>query len=381
MWEAHKTHLRVGDKPCCTVFWKAAFHNCSNNMLYKTPSGSSQIERADVRLSVLTWFNILKDSLDYLPNEHVYQASAPRKRTMYNWYLADNARTPDIFKFSSKSYFMKVWREDCADIKLRKNLRFTKCSFCELQREIRDDVRKHLALRQAAAVELFEHYQYVHAERSYEKMKEAKSCLKPLDFLHITMDATDQLPFGIPHFPQIIKSDKKSRMKTKLMIVVAHGVGVWTYLGPPNVAEDSNWNIECLQRTLKSVEQRKGYLPPVLSLQFDNCQGQNKNTPVFCYLTWLVERGAFTEIYTSFLPVGHTHNIADQVGSRFSHACKEVLIYSHEGMMKILRVAYTPNPTCVVTHVSPRCCMCVCIFFLCLLSRAMFNSPYDCTVV
>ena len=68
MWEAHKTHLRVCDKPCCTVFWKAAFHNCSNNMLYKTPSGSSQIERADVRLSVLTWFNILKDSLDYLPN-------------------------------------------------------------------------------------------------------------------------------------------------------------------------------------------------------------------------------------------------------------------------------------------------------------------------
>lgn len=184
-----------------------------------------------------------------------------------------------------------------------------------------------------------------------ELEKQARSTMAPHQFLHITMDATDQLPFGIPHFAQILKGEKTTRMKVKLMIAIAHGVGVWTYFMPPFIREDPNWTIECLQRTLKHVETEKGRLPQILSLQFDNCRGQNKNTALFCYLASLVERGVFKRIYVSFLPVGHTHNVADQVGSRYSIACRVRDICSLADMMAIVKMSYKPQPTCEITRV------------------------------
>ena len=110
-----------------------------------------------------------------------------------------------------------------------------------------------------------------------------------------------------------------------------------TYHAPENVAHDPNLTIEVLQRTLKRLEEKRGgKLPKTLFLQMDNCTRENKNTAVMAYLSWLVERGVFDKINVSFLPVGHTHNECDQVGSRYSIGVRHTTIGTREAMVEIL---------------------------------------------
>src|SRR3569623_2086145 len=93
------------------------------------------------------------------------------------------------------------------------------------------------------------------------------------------------------------------------------------YLLPLDVANGPDESIECLQRTLKKEEERRGgKLPNTLFLQLDNCFRENKNTYMLGYLGWLIERGVFNRIYLNFHPVGHTHK-CDQCASRISRAC------------------------------------------------------------
>ena len=102
-------------------------------------------------------------------------------------------------------------------------------------------------------------------------------------------------------------------------------------------------------RTLQSVEEADGYLPPVLYLQFDNCFRENKNGYVMAMLTWLVERKVFKHIELSFLPVGHTHNEADQCASCFSVGCRYNDIACLNDLETILKKSYWPSP--VVAYV------------------------------
>src|SRR5690606_34082275 len=60
----------------------------------------------------------------------------------------------------------------------------------------------------------------------------------------------------------------------------------------------------------------------ILYLQLDNTSKDNKNQTVFGYLSWLVKKGTFREIYVNFLPVGHTHEDIDQLFSVISRKLK-----------------------------------------------------------
>jgi len=110
------------------------------------------------------------------------------------------------------------------------------------------------------------------------------------------------------------------------------------------VASDPNLTIECLQRTLKTVEAQDGYLPPVLLLQLDNCFRENKNSYLVAYLAWLVERKVFKKIFLSFLPVGHTHNEADQCASCLSIGCRNHDIKCLEDLKRVVQKSYFPVP-------------------------------------
>ena len=84
------------------------------------------------------------------------------------------------------------------------------------------------------------------------------------------------------------------------------------FIGHEDIASDPNWVVETLYRTLKKLEE-DGPLPETLYLQLDNCFRENKNTYLMAYLSWLIERGAFKNIFVSFLPTGprtHTHTRA-----------------------------------------------------------------------
>ena len=63
-------------------------------------------------------------------------------------------------------------------------------------------------------------------------------------------------------------------------------------------------------------------LPPVLTLQLDNCSRDNKNRWVFAFCSLLVYKGIFCEIYINFLIVGHTHEDIDALFGRWSNKLK-----------------------------------------------------------
>ena len=162
------------------------------------------------------------------------------------------------------------------------------------------------------------------------------------------MDGSDQLSNGVPQFREISKDDSgQSRIKNHLEIVQIAGAPdiVKCYVVPEDIANDTDVSVEVLQRTLKAEEERlRGegkQLPPMLNLQLDNCTGSNKNTYLFAYLAWLVERGVFQVVYVSFLPVGHTHNGPDRIASRISNAVRRTNIFTAERFLELIEGQHT----------------------------------------
>jgi len=174
---------------------------------------------------------------------------------------------------------------------------------------------------------------------------------EPKKFLSIQFDGTDQFPLGRPSFAEIFKKDKTLRMMHhELVGVIDHGPErqVIVYDAMEHVPHNPNMVIDGVQRTLKYLElQNNGVLPDILFLQFDNCLRENKNAYVCSYLANLIERGVFKCIYMSFLPVGHTHDICDQVNSRLSVACKHQDILLRDTLCDLMAGAYDPTPTVV----------------------------------
>ena len=91
-------------------------------------------------------------------------------------------------------------------------------------------------------------------------------------------------------------------------------------------------------------------MPPIFYLQLDNCFRENKNSYLFAYLAWLVERRVFDAVYVSYLPVGHTHNEADQCASCFGLACRHNDVTCLADLMALLRKSFYPEP--VVEYVA-----------------------------
>ena len=161
------------------------------------------------------------------------------------------------------------------------------------------------------------------------------------------MDGTDQLSNGIPQFRESSKDDTgQQRIKNHLEVVQIAGAPdiIKCYVVPEDVANDSNVSVEVLQRSLKAEERRRGGLPPILNVQLDNCRGSNKNTYLFAYLAWLIEREVFTVVYVSFLPVGHTHNGPDRISSRISNAVRKTNIFTEKRFYQVIEGSHNPSP-------------------------------------
>jgi len=57
-------------------------------------------------------------------------------------------------------------------------------------------------------------------------------------------------------------------------------------------------------------------LPPILNVQMDNANRDNKNCYVFCFWSLLVANKIFQEVYVKFMIVGHTHDNIDALFRR-----------------------------------------------------------------
>jgi hypothetical protein len=283
-------------------------------LYYKSVDQAKFHQKGALSRVIQAWWMDYILMLDKMPDDDSYQIAKPTRKAVWQCYDDDRKKWPDCFEACSPSYFNAVWMKLYPKVRLRRHMRFSKCVDCVNQRRIKNDRSLSRDERDAAHKELLDHYEYIKTARAIIEWKKQKSLTRPQDFCYVSQDGTNALPFGYPHFAETTKDERKERMDTKLMISYVHGIGTWTYTIHADVTGDPNLNIECLQRTLKHVENKNGFLAKTLFLQLDNCFRENKNSYVMAYLAWLVERGVFDRVELSFLPVGHTHNECDQVG-------------------------------------------------------------------
>ena len=208
--------------------------------------------------------------------------------------------------------------------------------------------------RESAKKALQSHYIMVKKERAHCYGNAVRAVLNPRMTLSIAQDGTSQLPRGVPQFPTAIHGEEKSteRLAHKFTLTMVHHLGTRCYAVRDNVFNDPNLTIECLQRTLKWVEESQGFLPPHLIVQLDNCWRENKNSYVVNWLASLVERGVFASVELSFLPVGHTHNEVDQVASRISIALRHRTIATMDDLHALFAEAFPTMPLVVVDDVA-----------------------------
>ena len=160
-------------------------------------------------------------------------------------------------------------------------------------------------------------------ERSYLYYKRDLAKRYPNDYLSLIIDGADQSAYSLPHFWEIDKETSKVRkQRSHILGAIKHGIPggsdatMQCYLSTisDKWEHGSNQTITFLQKVLVECEKRSkrddGRLPPVLFLQADNCGRENKNRYLIAYLSSLIKKGIFKEIYLSFLPVGHTHEVS-----------------------------------------------------------------------
>ena len=162
------------------------------------------------------------------------------------------------------------------------------------------------------------------------------------------LKGTSKFPAGFPHYWESSKQDKLNgeRLKIHIEIACVHGSNPKIYLAYEHLASDPNMTCEVLYRTLIGEQKlRKGKLPKILYLQLDNCIRENKNTIVFTFLCWLLERGIFAHVYVSFLPVGHTHFDCDQLASRVGLLLKYRNVTGFTDLIQLLKQCNSPRPS------------------------------------
>lgn len=134
-------------------------------------------------------------------------------------------------------------------------------------------------------------------------------------------------------------------MKVHIDIACVHGSKPQVFITYEDIASDPNLTCEVLYQTLRAEQEaRGGKLPEILYLQLDNCIRENKNTYLFAYICWLVERNIFKTAYVSFLPVGHTHFDCDRLASRIAFAMKYRDVTAIGDLRSIIEQCNHPAP-------------------------------------
>lgn len=154
-------------KPVCLAYCKWVMGLCNQNIYYKRVGGNKKRDLSTKDVSVIAWFEALKDTLDRMPDCDMYQVPAPYHSTVHDWYEEDVLSFPELYISCSPSHFRKSWLAFHKNIKLRKWLRFAKCGECERLREIRWNRATLPEARAAATTELFKHFQFIKEERAY----------------------------------------------------------------------------------------------------------------------------------------------------------------------------------------------------------------------
>jgi hypothetical protein len=95
-------------------------------------------------------------------------------------------------------------------------------------------------------------------------------------------------------------------------------------------------------KALKAPEQFVGAkpLPWKLLFQMDNCMKDNKNRYLLAFLSLLIARDVYEEVWLGFLVVGHTHEDIDGCFGYLSKKLRKQSNYCMANLMKVFMVSY-----------------------------------------
>lgn len=246
----------------------------------------------------------------------------------------------------TKSYFYKVWKSDCPDIRTRRHHGFAVCSRCEMLRSDLKANQGNTERTNAISRQLRAHINMMRAEREGYKRRCELAIQNPRKYCSIILDGADQKNYGLPHFMNSTKSDKGHKLKVKCVGVLEHRKEKKLTLFPmtEEFQTGANHVIEAAHLTLdQRAKDSGGVLPEILFVQADNCTRENKNKYFMAYFEMLVALGVFETVEISFLPVGHTHTDIDQAFSAVSRRLRFVDSVTMADLISELKRCYSPK--------------------------------------
>eukprot|EP00873_Tetraselmis_striata_P024400 jgi/Tetstr1/444664/TSEL_032512.t1 len=156
--------------------------------------------------------------------------------------------------------------------------------------------------------------------RNYTQKAIFESICNP-DVGFCQFDSIDCSKMALPHVVQKPKFHDQERLLT-LHATCVKGNGKFpddVYMYSDCLPHDSNTTVTIMYHTLMKEINRNDYKPlRKMYFQLDNTTRENKNKYVMAFLQWAVEIGMCKQVVIFFEPVGHTHDLVDQVLSRFS---------------------------------------------------------------
>lgn len=182
-------------KPVCNKMACIAY-SCSISFLNpdttrtKGTQGDSNRRRAKQLFSVMAWFKNEKELADIMPDTGVSLFPYHRKYAVYHRYQHDcdeitrcstcplaksGVRGPcgcehaeRVYIKVSESYFFQIWQKHFTNCRIRKHMRFSKCTFCVKWRGVRNNRKNPKDVRLGAKARLAGHYSWIARERAEE---------------------------------------------------------------------------------------------------------------------------------------------------------------------------------------------------------------------
>ena len=175
---------------------------------------------------------------------------------------------------------------------------------------------------------------------------------KDKKYMCMIIDGMTQKTTSLPHFERDPAWVGKDELGVHVIGSIIEDCGIHMEFSYKNVGDNTNVLIDNIhkgiQRMHDSRTAKKERFPEVLYLQLDNVY-HNKSKNLYTYLSYLVDRNVFRKVKVNYLLVGHTHEIIDQVFSRYSVALRRKMCLDITSLMEVAKTCYTPNPT--VEHV------------------------------
>ena len=173
-------------------------------------------------------------------------------------------------------------------------------------------------------------------ERSKFRHHQAKAQVND-KYITMLIDGMTQKTTQLPHFERKPSWIGKEELGVHVVGSWIDGYGIRMEYSYKNISDDSNGVCDTILRNINAVQTRRKAqgrkLPEVLYLQLDNVN-HNKSKALFTFLSYLVESEVFRKIKVNYLMVGHTHEIIDQVFSRYSILLRQRMCMTLASLMQ-----------------------------------------------